>query len=181
MYHQLNRALLSVVTLLLPAICVAVTPGDLKGPMQFFMWVFGAFVYMIVIPIITAHVLFLMNISKLLKSCDEHATMPSSLVWLNLIPIFNFAWMIYTVLKVSESIERAFKANGSQDINKGAKVAGLIYSISVAIAPFSNFVIAVIALVFWIVYWDKISGYSYSLSVMQAQVPSTQAPHHEES
>ena len=163
MYNRLNTVLLSsVLILFLPSVCVAVTPGDLAWLEKFF-WMFTAVLIILTIGFIALLVMFLMNLSKLLKTCGEHATISPNLIWLNLVPIVNAGWMIYTVIKASESIERSFEANGSQDPGKGAKLVGIIFSISFAIAPFIPVMIPV-CLITWIIYWSKISSYNKNIS-----------------
>ena len=163
MYNRLNTALLSsVLILFVPSVCVAVSPGTL-APLAKLFWVFIAVLIILGIGLIALLVIFLMNLSKLLKTCGEHAAMSPNLIWLNLVPIVNSGWMIYTVIKVSESIERSFKAHRSQDPGKGAKITGIIFSISFAIAPFIHVVIPV-CLITLMIYWSKISRYNKDIS-----------------
>ena len=170
MFNQLNKALFcSFVILFLPSLCLAEAPNImfldiLVGPVSIFILIF-----LIVAGLITTSVLvlFLLSLSKLLKNCDKYATMSPGLVWLNLIPIFNFGWMIYTVIKISESIGKKFEAHGVQNPDNGAKVTGLVYSISFAMAPFVVFT-AVVGLIFWIMYWVKITKYNKNLPEMIA-------------
>ena len=166
MFNQLNKALFcSFVILFLPSLCFAEAPN-----IMFLDILAGTFfVFLIVAGSITTSILvfFLLSLSKLIKNCDKYATMSPGLVWLNLIPIFNFGWMIYTVIKISESIGKKFEAHGVQDPNKGAKVTGLVYSISFVTAPFVAFT-AVVGLIFWIMYWVKITNYNKRLSEMIA-------------
>ena len=119
MYNRLNTALLAS-SYTIYIICMRLSPGTL-APLAKLYWVFIAVLIILGIGLIALLVIFLMNLSKLLKSCGEHAAMSPNLVWLNLVPIVNAGWMIYTVIKVSESIEKSFRANGSQDPGKGAR------------------------------------------------------------
>ena len=163
MYNRLNTALLSpVLILFIPSVCAAVSPGTL-APLAKLYWVFIAVLIILGIGLIALLVIFLMNLSKLLKTCGEHAAMSPNLVWLNLVPIVNFGWMIYTVIKVSESIERSFQANGSQDPGKGAKITGIIFAINFAIAPFIHVLIPV-CLITLMIYWSKISRYNKNIA-----------------
>ena len=168
MCNHLNKAHSSLlVILLLPSFCSAAAPSM---PFIEIVYVIVALYYIFAILVvaifIAMQVKFLISLSKVLEKCDEHATMPSNFVWFNLIPIFNFGWMIYTVVKVSESIEKKLEASGAQVPSKGAKVTGLVYSISLAIAPFVGFS-AIVALISWIIYWAKVNGYNKSIPVLQ--------------
>ena len=99
MYNRLNTALLSsVLILFIPSVSVAVSPGTL-APLAKLYWVFIAVLIILGIGLIALLVIFLMNLSKLLKSCGEHAAMSPNLVWLNLVPIVNAGWMITQLSK----------------------------------------------------------------------------------
>jgi len=142
-----------IMTLLIPSICSA---AGLSLPfMEIIVYLASAVAILVAIALIITHVFFLSSISEVLYNCDEQSAMPSSFVWFNLIPIFNFFWMIYTVIKVSESIEKKFEAEGVPDPSKGAKIIGLTYSISMIIVPFIA-VASVVALISWFTYWAKI-------------------------
>ena len=170
MFNQLNKAFFcSFVILFLPSLCLAEAPNLMFSDIVIWTGSFFVSIFLIVAGLLTISVLafFLLSLSKLLKKCDKYATMSPSLVWLNLIPIFNFGWMIYTVIKISESIGKKFEAHGVQDPNKGAKVPGLVYSISFVTAPFVAFT-AMVGLIFWIMYWVKIINYNKRLSEMIA-------------
>ena len=63
-------------------------------------------------------------------------------------------------------LQKKLEASGAQDPIKGAKVTGLVYSISIAIAPFVAYS-AILALIFWIIYWGKADGYNKSIPEVQ--------------
>jgi len=109
--------------------------------------------------------LFLFSMFKTLKNCGEHATMQPGLAFLNLIPLFNFAWLIYSVIKVSESINKKFSAHGLVDQGEGGKTIGLVFSISNVAALIIPFV-GLVSFVCWIIYWVKLSGYNSTLPQM---------------
>ncbi len=163
MYNRLNTVLLSsVLILFVPSVSGATVASEYLGPLVNVFWILVAVLIILNIGLIALVVIFLMNLSRLLKTCGEQATTSPNLVWLNLVPVFNFGWMIYTVIKVSESIERSFEANGSQDPGKGARLTGIIFSISFAIAPFIPVAIPV-CLISWMIYWSKINSYNMAL------------------
>ena len=52
-------------------------------------------------------ILFLLNLMRLLEAVQpQNRAMSPGLVWLNVIPLFTVGWMIYTVLKISDSVQR---------------------------------------------------------------------------
>lgn len=119
-------------------------------------------------------VLYLLSLSKALHLAGpQNRKMGPGLVWLNLIPIFNLGWGIYTVLKVSEAITNKHIENGTPDPSAGAKTIGLFYTI-LGILSFLPFV-GLIAFILWIVYWVKVSGYNAVMQQMSAapEVPAS--------
>lgn len=169
MYNQLKKVHLSFIILLLPSVCSAGAPSMPFIEIVYVVYaLLGVFYLGVAALIIKILVLFLKSLSKCLDNCDEHATMSSNLVWLNLIPFFNFAWMIYTVIKVSESIEKKFEASGAKDPSKGAKLIGLIYSISIVTVPFIGItIITLLGFICWFFYWLKIRAYNKSIPELQ--------------
>ena len=111
-------------------------------------------------------ILYLLSLQKALKHCsaESRTTSPGS-VWLMLIPIFNLIWQFILVIKISESLHNEFtKRNIPEDPHPG-KTIGLTYCILVicSIIPFLGFLASIAALVCWIIYWVKISGFSNKL------------------
>ena len=50
--------------------------------------------------IILPTIFFLLHLQKLLNKCGEtNRAMEPGLVWLNLIPLFNWGWIFYTIYK----------------------------------------------------------------------------------
>ena len=104
-------------------------------------------------------VFFCLSLQKaLILTGADNRRMSPGLVWLNLIPIFNLGWIIYTTLKISEAITAKNKQNGVADPEQGAKAVGLVFSISTA-----TFIVPV-SLVSGLMYWLKISDYNKSMS-----------------
>ncbi|WMS86662.1 hypothetical protein [Pleionea litopenaei] len=130
----------------------------------------GAVFFVILAVFIAIFCLFLYSLHKVLANAgEENRGMQPGLVWLNLIPVFNWGWMIYTVIKVAEAINNKHKAHGITDPGNGAKTVGLIYSISVlcGLIPIIGIIAPFVALISWIIYWVKISGYNSSLPQLQ--------------
>ncbi|NVJ59446.1 MAG: hypothetical protein HWE27_03600 [Gammaproteobacteria bacterium] len=138
--------------------------SNLSGGMLIFVLVF-------VLAIIAIYCLFLYSLQKALNNAGpENAGMSGGLVWLNLIPIFNIGWMIYTVIKVSEAIAKKHAAHGVADPSNGGKTIGLVYAIANAcqIIPVVNMISWLVAIITWIIYWVKISGYNTTMPQLQA-------------
>jgi len=114
-------------------------------------------------------IFFLISLQKALTlSGAENRDMSPGLVWLNLIPVFNLGWMIYTVLKVSEAISKKYTAHNVPNPTEGAKTNGLVYSICsiCSLIPFLGGFIALVGLVFFIIYWVNIAGFNKAMQEM---------------
>ncbi len=130
-------------------------------------------VFMIVIglgAIITA-IFFLLSLQKNLNAISEsNRTMNPPMVWLNLIPLFNWGWMIYTAIKISESLEKELTARNISFDAKPAYALGLTFSIMNATGilwswiPILGLLIAIGLLVVWIMYWVQISKFTKQLA-----------------
>ena len=118
-------------------------------------------------------VLFLLNLMRLLEAVQpQNRAMSPGLVWLNFIPIFGQGWMIYTVLKIKESVQRENASRWGAPIAEGnTHTVGLVYAILGAVGLVFSFgryasqglsvfsgVIALAGLITWIMYWVKTSG-----------------------
>jgi hypothetical protein len=115
-------------------------------------------------------VLFLLNLMQLIEAVHPtNRAMSPGLVWLNLIPIFGLGWMIYTVIKIKDSLDRENRSRGATPVDdRNSYTVGLVYSI-LAVAAFvvgyggyvsrgaSAFggVISLAVLITWIIYWVR--------------------------
>ena len=122
--------------------------------------------------------LFLNSLSTALKYCGEHATMSPRLVWVNLLLMIlgliqsiisignewmmmtialSLGSMIYTGVKINQSISRTLKAANEQGPKGGVKVVGAMFILCAALLP----VIGIISfLIIWIICWVQIARYN---------------------
>lgn len=103
-------------------------------------------------------IFFLLSLSRCLAECaPRNRTMEPGQVWLNLIPFFNLVWLILTILRLSESLQNEFRSRRlrSDDPDFG-KMTGILFYVF-------NFVCGLVSLVFFIMYWAKIAGYTRQL------------------
>lgn len=108
-------------------------------------------------------VFYLLSLARALKLAGpQNRKMAPGLVWLNLIPIFNLGWMIYTVLKVSEAIASRHAENGTPDPSEGAKTIGLLYTVFALLSfiPLFGALLGLASIVLWIIYWVKVADYN---------------------
>ena len=97
--------------------------------------------------------------------------MEPGLVWLNLIPLFSMFWMIWTVIKIRDSLQKEYEAR-SLDIKEVTDTYNMGLSFGVLAAsgiitryiPVIGFLASLATLVFMIIYWVKTSGCRKTLS-----------------
>jgi hypothetical protein len=109
-------------------------------------------------------ILYLVTLSSALAKCSANTrTMDPGLVWLLLIPIFNLMWHFFVVQAVAKSLAAEFRSRSiySDEPNPGKSggVAMCVCGVCVLI-PLLNILIMVPYLVLWVMYWNRIAGYS---------------------
>ena len=142
---------------------IALMPGAFEIMAIFlFLMIFA----LILIP----YILFLVHLYKLLSKCkQENRDMEPGLVWLNLIPVFNYGWIFYTVIKIRDALKKEYSAqNLETDDTEFSFSIGLAYCITQAcsIIPFLGLFSTIASLVLWIIYWVKTNNYSKQLDVI---------------
>ena len=106
----------------------------------------------------------------------EHQKMAPGLVFLLLIPFFNIIWNFIVFLRIPESFQSAFAAQGRTDVGDCGRQIGLWYAICgvAAIVPCVNYVAGPAALVLFIIFLVKIWGLKGQLAA--TAVPPPGAP-----
>ncbi len=100
---------------------------------------------------------FLNTLSKCFKEIAPcNRSMEPGKVWLCLIPLFGTVWIFLVVLKLAESLEKEYRSRGLHGDGDFGKKNGLIYLILSIIG-------CCIGLIFWIMYWMQIAGYTKEL------------------
>lgn len=113
----------------------------------------------LIVASIAIHIMFLLNLSRCLAQCSpRNRTMEPGQVWLNLIPLFGIVWMFITFIRISESLQNEYRSRGLRsDDPEFGKMTGILYMVLslVGCGP--------IGLIFFIMYWMKISSYKKTL------------------
>jgi len=107
-------------------------------------------------------IFYLLSLQKTLRLAgEENQRMRPGLVWLNLIPVFNLGWHLYTVLKVSETLKARFGKQGGD----GGRTLGIITSLLMlgCLIPDYRNGFGLATVVMWVAYWVKITGYNVFL------------------
>ena len=120
----------------------------------------------VILAALTVFILFLLNLQKTLNACSqENQAMEPGLVWLNLIPLFSMFWMIWTVIKIRDSLQKEYEER-SLDTTEVTNTynMGLVYGILsvggliLQFFPVIGIVSPIATFVFMILYWVKTSG-----------------------
>jgi len=124
----------------------------------------GVGLVMLLIALVVA-IFFLLTLSRTLAAVKpENRQMEPGLVWLNLIPLFNFVWIFFTVIKLADSLVRE-AADRSLEFGDGGKALGIAYGalLVASLIPFIGLLTSIASLVVFIIYWVKIAGYKNQL------------------
>jgi hypothetical protein len=134
--------------------------GDWGWGPGFFVW--GILAILALAVCLVPLFFFLLNLHNLLERVsDQNRAMPAGHVWLNFIPLFNLGWLIYTVIKVRDSVQaeyqmRGWAPEGDFGYNVGIAAGCLaIADIFLGWVPLFGWALGVGALVCWIIYWFK--------------------------
>lgn len=114
-----------------------------------------------------AYLLTLQNTLKAISPANRQ-TEPG-MVWLMLIPVFNFVWNFILAKKIAFSLEKEFtdlgeKMDGRPLYNLGA-FCSVMYIVTLVAhyIPMGGVFLVVAGLIVWIMYWKKINEYKKAL------------------
>ena len=109
-------------------------------------------------------IFYLFTLSKAIKCCaPECQKMAPSLVWLEIIPFLGMVWAFVNYVQVSGSLGNEFRRRQIPCEDNPAMVIGIVagaLTIGASVFPFAGLA----ALICWIIYWVKISGYTRTLA-----------------
>jgi hypothetical protein len=144
-------------------------PPEIKAMLPF---IIGGFCVIMLIAIIIA-VFFCLSMQKALNRVSEsNREMQPAMVWLLLVPCFNYVWMFFIASKVPASLQKEFRDRDQDDGSDYGAMLGLVTAICVVVTAVLSFVpfisicslvTALVYLVTGIMFWVKIAGYSGQL------------------
>ena len=122
------------------------------------LWVSLWIVFVLAV-LVTPWVFFLMALRGVLeKVSPQNRAMAPEHVWLNLIPVFNLGWFIYTVAKVRDSVKAEYYSRGwplegdfGYNVGLAAGIVG-ICAVVLGWVPVIDFALGIAAFVCWLVY-----------------------------
>jgi len=97
----------------------------------------------------------------------ESRTMPPGKVWLTLVPFFNFVWIFIVVDKVASSLRNEFlrRRLPLAEAEPGKTLGTAACALSLAsFVPLLGLFAHVAAVVCWILYYSRITGYSRQIA-----------------
>jgi hypothetical protein len=144
------------------------------GPMYSFH-PFFRFFFAIAVVFLVIGVCYILTLRRALLLCApaNRAASPDS-PWLLLIPLFNILWQFILYPRISISLEREFRQRGLPIEREPARSLGLALAIlhACSLIPLVNFFTGIAALVCFILYWSKISGYARQLEAHPFYAPT---------
>jgi hypothetical protein len=148
------------------------------GPMYGHHPFFGFFLAFAAAAVVVA-VLYILTLRRALLLCSpaNRAASPDS-AWLLLIPLFSILWQFLLYPRISVSLEREFRQRGLPVDREPARSLGLALAIlhACSLIPIVNIFTGIAALVCFILYWNKIAGYSRQLEAHSFSTPVAPAP-----
>src|SRR5438105_3160701 len=112
--------------------------------------------------------LFLFTLSEVLEKVPLHnRRMAPGRVWLNLIPVFNLAYLFVTVSRVGDSIVAEMTERDPEYDGDGDKLVGYGFTTALLLTAFPgiNLVTFLPAVVLGVMYWVKMARVSKALDV----------------
>jgi hypothetical protein len=111
-------------------------------------------------------IFYMLTLQKALRRCSpECRAMSPELVWLLLIPLFHVVWNFFVVINIGKSLGAEFRKRGIPEDPAPGQTIGIIMAVTAIICGPAW-------LIFWILYWVKIAGYSARLAGPTAAVPA---------
>lgn len=110
-------------------------------------------------------ILYLVTLFGTLQAvAPQNRRMEPGLVFLLIIPLFNWIWNFFVVIKIRDSLQAEYAARNLQGDGFGYGV-GMAMSILVicSIIPLLGILAALAGLICWIIYWVKMAGYKRTL------------------
>ena len=138
--------------------------------------------------LIVPTIFFILTQQRALSKCAPmNQSMSPGLVWLQIIPFFNFIWQFFVVSALANSLGREFRARGIQEEERPGQGVGLAMCITrvCVIIPILGIISLIASVVLWIIYWVKIAEFSRKLDfapgtgygALSYNAPSQQAPY----
>ncbi len=125
------------------------------------------FLFFMVLGLLVLTVFYLLTLQTALRQCSsEVRTMDPGKVWLCFVPLFNWYWQFVVVENLSKSLAGEFHKRGIIIGKNPGRAIGLTMCI-LAIFSVISHLLAIPAMICWIIYWVKIASFSARLASEQ--------------
>jgi hypothetical protein len=129
---------------------------------------FLPFFFLIFLVFIGIGIVYILTLQRAISRCapQNRATSPES-AWLLLIPFFNMIWAFILYPRISETLEREFRARNLPIEPQPARTLGLAVAVLHVcwFIPVVHIFTGIAGLACLILYWVKISDYSNQLAI----------------
>lgn len=127
---------------------------------------------------LTIAIFYFLNLQNTLKQCaPQNRKMEPAMVWLALIPLFNYYWHFRIAADIADSLAAEYRMRGlplteeRPGYNVGMAYAilsccGILSWVGVPVLPQ---LAGLAAFICWIIYWVRMAGYKRELSQHQFQ------------
>ena len=128
---------------------------------------FKIFLVFMALGLLVFTVFYLLTLQTALSQCSlEVRTMDPGKVWLCFVPLFNWYWQFVVVENLSKSLAGEFQKRRIVVEKNPGRAIGLAMCI-LAIFGVISHLLAIPAMICWIIYWVKIAGFSARLASEQ--------------
>ena len=122
---------------------------------------------------------FLLTLYRALSKCSRTSrAIEPGVVWLMLVPLFNFVWQFVVVTGIAKSLGSEFRARGVSGLEPApGKSVGIAMCVCALcrLVPLVNFIAFPACIILFVIYWSKIAGFSRILDRVPVRVSA--APH----
>lgn len=95
----------------------------------------------------------------------RNRTLQPGMVWLDLIPLFNYVWGFILVNRVAESLDAEFfDRRIEHDGDDYGQSIGVASNVCQVLGPFTCSLMSIPGLILWVIYWVRIAAYNHELA-----------------
>jgi len=127
------------------------------GEFSVYHWLIAILLFVLVL---VPNIFFMFSLQRAFVSIDDqYRSIAPSLVWLLLIPIFNFIWIFFLIVYLRDGYKKMWENNRLTKQTTAGFGVGVAYAVcwALCMVPGLNIVIWLPALVLWILYWVQVS------------------------
>ena len=104
-------------------------------------------------------IFYILTLQRALEAVDQTMRpVAPGLVWLLLIPLFNFIWIFFLVVWITKGFEKMWQAGRLTTQTSAGFGVGIAYGVcwALCLIPGLNLLLMIPALVLWILHWVQV-------------------------